>query len=111
MGHKVVCLECYRVENRGTNLKIGKCPNCSQEMVFINHRFRPPKKTDKKGWELVKFLVSEGFPYQHIYQSGKSDYYKTATDNYVEWPKSLKDAKEFVDKYTAQKILSKYNKN
>ncbi len=51
MGHKAVCLECYRVENLGsnlTNINIGKCPLCTNQMIFINHKFRPPKKTDTK---------------------------------------------------------------
>ena len=104
MGHKAVCLECYRVENLGLNLDVEKCPLCSNQMVFINHNFRPPKKTDKKKWELVKFLISEGFPFHHVYQEGKSEYLKTELDNYVNYPKTLQEAKEFVIKYKDQKI-------
>ncbi|UTW62343.1 hypothetical protein KFE98_20450 [bacterium SCSIO 12741] len=69
----------------------------------MNHRFRPPKKTDKKAWEVVKYLVAHGFAFQHIFQEGKSDYYKTSTDNYVKWPKTLKEAEEFIEKYKSQK--------
>jgi len=107
MGHKAVCLECYRVENLGTDLtrlNIGNCPLCSNKMIFVNHKFRPPKKTDKKSWELVKFLISEGFPFQHIYQEGKSENYKTKFDNYVQYPKTIEEAKVFVIKYQSQKI-------
>ncbi|AKP50233.1 hypothetical protein CA2015_0774 [Cyclobacterium amurskyense] len=103
MGHKLVCLECYRVENLGsdlTNLKIGDCPECNNDMTLLNHRFRPPKKTDKKNWDLVRFLVSEGFPFQQIIQEGKSD-------SYVEWPKTIKEAQEFVIKYKDQRISNK----
>ncbi len=106
MGHKAVCLKCYRVENLGLNLDVEECPLCSNQMVFINHNFRPPKKTDKKKWELVKFLISEGFPFHHVYQEGKSEYSKNESDNYVNYPKTLQEAKEFVIKYKDQKIKS-----
>lgn len=107
MGHKVVCLNCYRVENLGTdltNLKIGYCLLCSKKMIFVNHNFRPPKKTEYKKWEVVKFLISEGFPFQHIYQEGKSDYYKTSSDNYVKYPKTMQEAEEFINKYKAKRL-------
>ncbi len=108
MGHKLVCLDCHRVENLGldlTNLHIGKCPICSHEMMFVNHNFRPPKKNDKKGWELVKFLISEGFPFQHVYQEGKSYYFRAQSENYVSYPKDMAETKEFVIKYREQRII------
>jgi hypothetical protein len=49
-------------------------------MRLLNQRFRPPKKADKKGWQLV-------------------EYFKTPYDNYIPYPKNLRDAKEFVEKY------------
>ena len=93
MGYKNVCLNCFRVENRGTDyekFRSGKCPECSHEMTFVNHKFRPPKKNDKKGWELVKFLISCGFTFQHV-----SD----ENGMYVTYPRSMEEAKEFVKKY------------
>lgn len=102
MGHKRVCLQCHRVENLGTDLTylhIGHCPLCSNKMIFVNHNFKPPKKTEKKKWEVVKFLISNGFPFHHIYQEGKSDYYKTSTNNYIKYPKTMEEAKAFVIKY------------
>jgi len=107
MGHKSVCLSCYRVENLGTNLTnihIDKCPLCFNQMIFVNHKFRPPKKSDKKSWELVKFLISEGFAFQHIYQNGKSEFYKGKSENYVAYPTTMSEAKEFVIKYKDQAI-------
>lgn len=107
MGHKRVCLKCYRIENLGSdlcNLKIGTCPLCSSALIFMNQRFRPPKKAEKKKWELVKFLVSNGFPFQHIYNEGRSEYYLTKAHNYIEYPKTLEEAKEFVVKYKGQTL-------
>ena len=107
MGHKSVCLECYRVENLRLGLTsphLGKCPLCLNQMVFVNHSFRPPKKTNYKKWELVKFLVLEGFPFHHVYKEGKSEYYKTESNNYVNYPKTLEEAKDWVLKYKDQRI-------
>lgn len=107
MGHKRVCLKCYRVENLGfdlSNLKLGMCPLCSSPLIFMNQRFRPPKKTEKKKWELVKFLVFNGFPFQHIYNEGRSEYYLEDSDNFIEYPKTLEEAKEFVVKYKDQSL-------
>ena len=102
MGHKLVCLNCHRVENLGTdltNIKIGDCPECSSPMHFINHKFRPPKKHDKKAWKVVKFLISEGFTFQHIYTDGNSEYSKSPNNNYTEYPKTMHEAIEFVKKH------------
>lgn len=68
-------------------------------MKLLPHRFRPPKKTDRKGWELTSFLIDHGFPYQHIYQIGKSELVKGKSDNYVPYPKNIRDAKEFIEQH------------
>ncbi len=109
MGHKRVCLNCYRTENimayiYSDHTETTKCPLCSSEMVYVNHSFRPPKKTDLKRWAVVKFLISKGFIFQHIYQEGKSDYHKELFDNYIPYPKTMKEAQEFVIKYQNQSI-------
>lgn len=102
MGHKHVCVECRVVKNLGSgysNFHEANCSNCGRAMRFITHRFRPPKKKDNKGWHLVKYLIENGFAFQHVYQIGKSEYYKTPTNNYIPYPHTLKEAKEFVEKY------------
>jgi hypothetical protein len=68
-------------------------------MKLLPHRFRPPKKADSKGWQLVVFLIDNGFTYQHIYQVGKSELIKGKYDNYVPYPENLRDAKEFIEQY------------
>lgn len=98
MGYKNVCLNCFRVENLGTdheNFRTGNCPECSGELTFISHRFRPPKKNDKKAWALAKFLISHGFKFQHIIDENRL---------YVPYPQNLEDAKEFVEKFKDQAI-------
>ena len=68
-------------------------------MTLLPHRFRPPKKSDSKGWQLTSFLINNGFTYQHIYQIGKNELVKGKYDNYVPYPKSIRDAKEFIVQY------------
>jgi hypothetical protein len=68
-------------------------------MLLINHSFRPPRKLDDRRWKVIRYLIENGFTFQHIYQTGKNDYSKTATNNYISSPKTLNDATEFVQKY------------
>ncbi len=102
MGHKIVCIDCRIAFNRDfsndseTN---HPCPQCGKDMFILSHRFRPPKKGDIKKWETVKYLINNGFFYQHILDN----------NCYTTYPENLQDAKEFVQKYKDQalKINSK----
>ena len=102
MGHKKVCLDCKLIFNRsfdfGSDLTYP-CPECQKSMILLPHRFRPPKKSDEKGWQLVKFLIDNGFYFQHIYQDGSDELNKNLTNNYISYPKNSREAKEFVLKY------------
>lgn len=106
MGHKKVCLECKVSFNRpfdsGSDLTYP-CPECGKQMTLFPHRFRPPKKTENKKWETVKFLVENGFDYQHIYENiTKTINGFTKYENLVSYPENIKEAKEFVEKYKNQ---------
>ncbi|GJM63894.1 hypothetical protein [Persicobacter diffluens] len=93
MGYKNVCLNCKRVENLGTDFnkfKTRKCPISETDMIFVNQKFRPPKKTDKKGWQLAAFLIHHGFVFQRITDENQA---------YLSYPKSMEEAKLFVEKY------------
>jgi predicted RNA-binding Zn-ribbon protein involved in translation (DUF1610 family) len=105
MGHKKVCLLCRLCLNRDIADSPEQkyiCPQCGQVMQRLSHRFRPPKKSEDKAWQLVSFLINNGFPFQHIYQVGKNEYLKTRYDNYIPYPKNLREAKEFVEKHKIQ---------
>ena len=67
-------------------------------MLLFPHRFRPPKKTDDRKWETVRFLIDNGFYYQHIYKPVEAG----APKEYAAYPDNLRDAKEFVEKYKSQ---------
>lgn len=72
-------------------------------MTLLSHRFRPPKKTDDKKWKTVKYLIENGFFYDHIYQKIEvSDGGSLIYQNYATYPDNLRDAIEFVERYKEQ---------
>jgi len=105
MGHKKVCVECRVTLNRpfdiGSDLTYA-CPECGKVMILLPHRFRPPRKSDDKKWEVVKFLINNGFYYQHIYEIVETKSRITSRQNYVAYPENIRDAKEFVELYKHQ---------
>ena len=99
MGHKSICLNCRKAFNQGSDFKnriASSCPDCGQLRILVPHRFRPPKTTEIKKWEVIKYLIDNGFRFQHIKDIGKS--------NYVAYPETMKGAIEFVIRYKDQSI-------
>ena len=94
MGYKIVCLTCRKAFSIGPDyLKPEKCSEWGGNYLSYNHKFRPPKKDDLKAWKVVSFLNEYGFNYQHV---------KESNGEYVGYPTTLEEAKEFVDKYQKQ---------
>jgi len=107
MGFKIACLTCRKAfsNNLGWKHSFGKCPECGDKYVYFNHKFRPPKRNDLKQWKVVKYLSENGFNYQHV----NDKYVKLRQYGYfiyAEYPKSMQQAKEFVNKFKAQAISS-----
>ena len=107
MGHKKVCFNCRKSFNIPYNQPLEEsaiCPQCSGGLIYLNQKFQPPKQKDVKAWELVEFLYKNGFVYQHVYKdvslSMRIDEYSSA--NYAPYPKSMKEAIEFVKAYKGQ---------
>ncbi|XOV68684.1 MAG: hypothetical protein ACFHU9_05865 [Fluviicola sp.] len=95
MGYKSVCLECKKAYNNYIDLDSHKkeiCPDCGETMSFLSHMFKPPKKTDSKKWEVVKYLVENGFNYYHTYDMIEPGVYKQLG----KYPETMKEAQEFV---------------
>ncbi len=95
MGYKLVCLSCKKAFNLESDYlesakRSEKCPECGQMAVRYPHRFRPPKKSDDKRWEVVRFLYENGFVYEHITNADRSGYEK--------YPETIKEAREFVER-------------
>lgn len=94
-----VCFECRKVFRKPESENLWKCPNCAEEMAALNRKFSAPKSTDIKQWKKVKFLVEHGFLFHSIYKmKEKGVYYK------VRYPKTLKEAEQFVNTYADQAI-------
>ncbi len=100
MGYKNMCLNCRKTFNQGTdydNIRKAKCPDCGIVMIQMNHRFRPPKKSEFSKWKTVEFLIENGFFYHHIYD-------ENIVPTYVPYPEKIREAKEFVKKYKDQAL-------
>ena len=107
MGEKVVCLNCRKAFNISSDYDAHvpeKCPECSGDLVMLNHKFRPPKQSDIKAWKVVMFLYEHGFNYQHVQKDVPYEILKNMPqgERYVEYPENMSNAKEFVEKYKAQ---------
>jgi hypothetical protein len=70
-------------------------------MQLMPHRFRPPQKEDVSKWTTVRFLVEHGFNYHHVFDIPASKDMAQVV-GYVQYPKNLREAKEFVEKYKEQ---------
>jgi predicted RNA-binding Zn-ribbon protein involved in translation (DUF1610 family) len=106
MGYKLVCLDCRKSFSAGTDLtklKEKLCPNCGKMMICVSHLFKPPKKDDKKQWDMVRYLIENGFRFYHAYK-----YVKQGTWIRIPYPENLREAKEFVTKYEKHENSSVY---
>ena len=71
--------------------------------------FRAPPRKDRKAWEVVAFLVRNGFPYFRLYQrvDPATVDYPGLDDPRVRWvevkvgpyPDTLAEAQQFVDRH------------
>ncbi|MDR7210995.1 hypothetical protein [Flavobacterium piscis] len=98
MGYKNICLECRTSYSKGNdyeNQVESNCPQCGKKMILVNHKFKPPKKSDTKNWEMVKLLVENGFKFQAVYEQIEKGIFLK-----VNYPKNISDAKEFIKKYS-----------
>ncbi len=98
MGHKKVCFVCrkaFSISNDATAVSVThKCPVCGNTAHVLSQKFKPPKRTDLKQWEMVKFLVDNGFVFHSQLKCiSRGSYIK------VPYPKSMEEAKEFVATY------------
>lgn len=102
MGIKKLCLNCRKSFNM-TSAKLVlsnlNCPECGNQAIAVTHRFRPPKIEDKRKWDVVKFLIENGFQYQHvsIYEFDPHGIQRFVS--YAQYPENMIDAIEFVEKY------------
>lgn len=77
------------------NFRNSNCQICGNKMIFYTHRFQPPTKNDLDSWKVIEFLKENGFKFQHIYD-------ESIIQTYVPYPKTMREAKEFVLRYKDQ---------
>lgn len=97
------CLACCKSFKREFDLALGLpddmiCPECGGSAYNFGRHFKPPKKSDKNQWEKVRFLFQHGFRFQNIVYEQDG----VAVD--VPYPKTLREAKDFVERYRAYAI-------
>lgn len=104
MGHKKVCLSCresFNLDPSDMHVQAYPCAKCGKWMSVLPHQFRPPRKTDEKGWKLVEFLVNNGFPFHHIEPKETLNH---SREKFIPYPSNLRDAKVFIEKHKDKAI-------
>ncbi len=92
------CLECCKSFKREYKLLPKDypselpCPECGGVSYNFGRHFKAPRKTDKKQWEKIRFLLEHGFRFQKVRTE------KNSLES-VPYPKTMAEAKEFVEKY------------
>jgi hypothetical protein len=99
------CLRCCKSFKRAVDITQGwqrelPCPECGGSSYNVGRHFKPPNKSDKQQWEKVAYLLEHGFHFQKIHDQEHGG-------QNVPYPKTLKDAKEFVLKYKRYAIDKK----
>ena len=101
MGCKKICFNCKSVISVYTDNSENvstPCPECGGETHTVANRFRPPVPENTKKWEVVEFLLANGFAYHHIY--AKVARFDRGEE--IPYPETMADAKAFVLKYKDQ---------
>jgi len=73
------------------------CPHCRGPMTRLCRKFAAPKSIDKQQWEKVRFLVEHGFLFYPVRALIEPGVFMRVT-----YPKTLAEAKAFVEKYKSQ---------
>jgi predicted RNA-binding Zn-ribbon protein involved in translation (DUF1610 family) len=94
-----VCVSCRKSFKRPWQDAVyhRPCPSCGNPAIQVSRKFKPPKADDLEQWEKVQLLIEHGFLFQSIYddtQSGRN----------VPYPKTLKDAREWINKWAHKAI-------
>ena len=71
------------------------CPNCGKLAVNLGRHFKPPRRSDRAGWDKAELLVRAGFLFQHIYKPGTNS-------EPIPYPKTLSEVRAFIEEYRDQ---------
>jgi len=91
------CLSCCKSFKRSLEKPIRDpetmvCPNCDGIAYNFGRHFKPPKTTDTKQWNKIRFLFKHGFRFQKVRVEENSN-------ESIPYPETLREAEDFVIKY------------
>ena len=107
MGYKAVCFTCRKCTSRphtASGPVFQDCATCGDAVFLLDQKFQPPKKSDSRYWKVVRFLVHNGFRFQHVYKdlSKSLRVDEASSENYVAYPRTMKEAIAFVKSFKKQ---------
>lgn len=81
-----------------------KCRTCGKPAHILHHKFKPPKKKDKKAWRTVEFLIQNGFDFSSEYIPLIDDKNQFWGNLKVNYPDNLEDSKLFIHSVKTMKF-------
>ena len=57
------CYECRKSFAKDESPTARKCPECARPMTDMGAYFEPPRKLNKKRWEVMKVLAERGYKF------------------------------------------------
>jgi hypothetical protein len=57
------CFDCRKSFAKDPRESPRKCPECAQPMIDMGAYFEPPRKLNKKRWEVMKVLADNGYKF------------------------------------------------
>lgn len=55
------CFDCRKSFAKEPSASTRKCPECAKAMIDMGAYFEPPRRLNKKRWEVVKVLADYGY--------------------------------------------------
>lgn len=86
-----ICLTCRKSFKKARSTRI--CPECGQPTHRLHHNFRAPRSTAIREWDLVAFLVEEGYDFSGWVRR------RCGPESVLErpgYPVNLREAREFI---------------
>jgi hypothetical protein len=57
------CFDCRKSFAKDESPLARKCPECARPMIDMGAFFEPPRKLNKKRWEIMKILADAGYKF------------------------------------------------
>ncbi len=57
------CFDCRKSFAKDASATPRKCPECAKSMIDMGAYFEPPRKLNKKRWEVMKVLADYGYKF------------------------------------------------